>query len=46
MTEREDRTDLCVDCKDEDHVECSLDSSCSCCLITLAMMAEELGGEA
>lgn len=39
--ERHARTDLCEECKEEEHATCSLDPFCACCQTTIEQMANE-----
>lgn len=39
--ERNERTDLCEECKPVDHMTCSLDASCACCRSTIMQMEDE-----
>lgn len=34
--ERNERADLCTECKDMNHPTCSLDANCTCCRETIA----------
>ena len=39
--ERNQRTDLCIDCKPVDHWSCGMQAFCSCCLETFNAMKDD-----
>jgi len=41
--ERNERTDLCDECRPMNHMTCGMHAECACCRTTIVALAEEEG---